>query len=373
MRGALRPVRFIPLLFCCLLLAACLESRLPEGVVATVNGEPVHLRSVQSLLDSRSAALGTLQSSSLENMKLRYGEALGTLIIHALVRQELEHRQIPVGDAALDLAVAQVRGDYEPGDLSRFLADESLDEADWQALMRDHLAMLTFEKRVLLSGIRVGLDEVRAYYREHQADFQLPETLDLCLISGEERAALDVFCAAFPAGRKTPRSDLLVQCLEVRGDEVPPPWNKDTSVLKPGACAPARRQNGSWQTVALVERQKAHSLDMADAYPLIEHILLEQKKNAAFEQWLEGSLSRAVIKVSPLLKEELLTPASGRQVQPNENDDEEVRTDAVDAAPGPDAASGGQAGREEKSARKSERDAARNPRQDDDATGTGRR
>ncbi|WP_232224926.1 SurA N-terminal domain-containing protein [Desulfovibrio sp. 3_1_syn3] len=366
-------MRFIPLLFCCLLLAACLESRLPEGVVATVNGEPVHLRSVQSLLDSRSAALGTLQSSSLENMKLRYGEALGTLIIHALVRQELEHRQIPVGDAALDLAVAQVRGDYEPGDLSRFLADESLDEADWQALMRDHLAMLTFEKRVLLSGIRVGLDEVRAYYREHQADFQLPETLDLCLISGEERAALDVFCAAFPAGRKTPRSDLLVQCLEVRGDEVPPPWNKDTSVLKPGACAPARRQNGSWQTVALVERQKAHSLDMADAYPLIEHILLEQKKNAAFEQWLEGSLSRAVIKVSPLLKEELLTPASGRQVQPNENDDEEVRTDAVDAAPGPDAASGGQAGREEKSARKSERDAARNPRQDDDATGTGRR
>ena len=95
--------------------------------------------------------------------------------------------------------------------------------------MRDHLAMLTFEKRVLLPGIRVSLDEVRAYYREHQADFQLPETLDLCLISGEERSALDVFCAAFPAGRKTPRSDLLVQCLEVRGDEVPPPWNKDTS------------------------------------------------------------------------------------------------------------------------------------------------
>lgn len=117
-----RPVRFIPLFFCCFLLAACLESRLPEGVVATVNGEPVHLRSVQSLLDSRSAALGTLQSSSLENMKRRYGEALGTLIIHALVRQELEHRQIPVGDAALELAVAQVRGDYEPGGLSRFLA-----------------------------------------------------------------------------------------------------------------------------------------------------------------------------------------------------------------------------------------------------------
>ena len=63
----------VPLLCCCLLLAACLESRLPEGVVATVNSEPIHLRTVQALLDSRSAALGTLQRPSLENMKRQYG------------------------------------------------------------------------------------------------------------------------------------------------------------------------------------------------------------------------------------------------------------------------------------------------------------
>ena len=76
--------------------------------------------------------------------------------------------------------------------------------------------------------------------------------------------------------------------------------------------------------------------------------------------------------IEGLLKEELLTPASGRQAQPDENEDEEARTDAVDASPGPDAVSGGQAGQEEKSGRKSERDIARNPRQDD-AAGTGRR
>ena len=101
----------VPLLCCCLLLAACLESRLPEGVVATVNSEPIHLRTVQALLDSRSAALGTLQRPSLENMKRQYGEALGTLIIHALVRQELERRQIPVAGATMEQAVALVRGD----------------------------------------------------------------------------------------------------------------------------------------------------------------------------------------------------------------------------------------------------------------------
>lgn len=314
MRLALR-CGLVPLLCCCLLLAACLESRLPEGVVATVNNEPIHLRTVQTLLDSRSAALGTLQRPSLEKMKGRYGEALGTLIIHALVRQELERLQIPVGEAAMEQAVAQVRGDYDSGGLSRFLTDESLDEAAWQALMRDHLVMLTFEKRVLLPGIKVRLDEIRAYYQEHQEDFRLPETLDVCFVSGGKREDLEAFCESFPAGRKAPSETLLAQCLEVRADEVPPPWNKEISSLKPGTCLEARRRNGVWESVGLVERQKPHSLEMADAYPLIEHILQEQKKSAAFEHWLQDSLSRATVRVSPLLRNELLKPPSARQAE----------------------------------------------------------
>jgi len=321
----------VPLLCCCLLLAACLEIRLPEGVVATVNGEPIYLRTVQTLLDSRSAALGTLQRPSLENMKRQYGKALGTLIIHALVRQELERRQIPVGDTAIEQVVALVRDDYGSGGLSKFLTDESLDEAGWQALMRDHLTMLTFEKRVLLPGIRVRMDEVRAYYQEHQADFRLPETLDVCFASSENREALDAFCASFPVGRKTPPETLLAQCLEVRTDEVPPPWTKEVSTLKPGTCLPARRRNGVWESVGLVGRMKAHSLEMADVYPLIEHILQEQKKSAAFEQWLEDSLSRATVRVSPLLRDELLTPPSAKQ---EANEDEDDHFDMVDASAG---------------------------------------
>ncbi len=67
--------------------------------------------------------------------------------------------------------------------------------------------------------------------------------------------------------------------------------------------------------MGLVERQKPHSLEMADAYPLIEHILQEQKKSAAFEHWLQDSLSRATVRVSPLLRDELLKPPSARQAE----------------------------------------------------------
>lgn len=313
MTAALRAARFVALLFCCSLLAACPESRLPEGVVATVNGEPIRLRSVQALLDSRSAALGTMQRPTLQSMKRQYGEALGTLIIHALVRQELQRLEIPVGDAALDQAVAVVREDYGSDGLARFLADASLDQKDWQALMRDHLTMIAFEKRVLLPGIRVALPEVRAYYQAHAEDFQLPETLEICFAAAERREALDEFCSAFPQGRTAARGALLAQCLDVKTEELPQSWRREAASLQPGACSAARRENETWQAIGLVQRHQARTLALVDAYPLIERILRDQKKITAFERWLERNLARSTIQVTPYLKADLLLSFSERR------------------------------------------------------------
>ena len=159
MRGASR--RFLPgaALALCLLLGGCFESRLPDGVVASINGEPIQLSAVQALMDSRSSSLGIPHRPSLTAMKSRYGGALGTLIVHTLVRQDLERRGMAVTDAALEHAVDQVREDFGPGGLEQFLTASSLREADWKALMRDHLAMEVFRKRVLLPAIQVSMDE----------------------------------------------------------------------------------------------------------------------------------------------------------------------------------------------------------------------
>ncbi|WP_165070863.1 peptidylprolyl isomerase [Desulfovibrio sp. ZJ200] len=347
MNAVLRAARLVALFFCCFLLAACPESRLPEGVVAVVNGEPIHLRSVQALLDSRSAALGTLQRPSLESMKRQYGEALGTLIIHALVRQELQRLQIPVGDAALEQAVAVVREDYGADGLARFLADESLDQKHWRALMRDHLAMIAFEKRVLLPGIRVALPEVRAYYQAHTGDFQLPETLEICFATAERREALDDFRNAFPQGRTAAREALLAQCLDVKIEELPQSWRREVASLKPGTCSAARREDETWQAIGLVQRHKARTLALVDAYPLIERILREQKKITAFESWLERNLARSTIQVTPYLKDDLLLPFSGRQQSEKRDGRAAAGPGSGDAeAPEPEAGQSGHAARD---------------------------
>ena len=314
-RGVFLAAR-LALAACCLLLCACFEARLPEGVVATVNGEPIYLRTVQALLDSRSAALGTLQRPSLENMKRQYGDALGTLIIYTLVRQDLRDLQIPVTDAALEAAVATIREDYggEEG-LARFLADESLDENEWRVLMRDHLAMQSFEKRILLPGIRISLNDVRSYYKEHEAEFALPEILDVCLISSLESQPVQTFCSAFASGHpveKEPSANLMVQCQEISAAQLPPAWRKKTEKLAPGQCAAPVQEDGRWYGLALKGRNAAHTMGVAEAYPLIESILQQQRKDAAFESWLTTALGRAKVRVNPDLLADLLTPPSAR-------------------------------------------------------------
>ena len=308
--AVLRPVRPLCMALaccCCLLLAACFEARLPNGVVATVNGESITLRRLQTLLDSRSPSLGVMRTPSLENMRREYGEALGTLIIYALVRQDLQRLQMAVSPVALDVAVTEVKNDYGGGDgLDKYLAEESLDPAEWRALLLDHLSMLAFEKKVLASGIRISLPELRDYYQTHEEDFQMPETQRVCLISAESRKDVEGFCAVFPGGMGEARKKVQLQCLNVRTGDLPQSWQKAAVALKPGQCAPPRQEDGLWRGLALIENRSPSQMNLAETYPIVESVLREQKMAEAFEAWLEKALATSTIQVAADIKADLL-------------------------------------------------------------------
>ncbi|MDR2851058.1 MAG: SurA N-terminal domain-containing protein [Desulfovibrio sp.] len=318
-------------LFLCLLPAGCGETGAPEGVIATVNDEPIYLHTVQAMLDGRSFALGTLPRLSLETLKNHYGEALGTLIVYTLVRQELQRLHIPVSEPALDKELADIRADYGDGAFSRFLADASLDEIDWRNLLRDHLSMISFEKHVLLPEIRIQLPRVRAYYNEHLAQFQIPATQTVCFVSSEDRDKAAAFCGVFSGVGKPPACPS-VQCLAVLNDELPCLWKEDVQKLAPGSCAPLRQEEGTWRSVCLAERTAAHILEISAAYPLIERILLEQEKKELFDRWLENSLAAATVKVSSHISQALSAASSSPKAQPSYPiEDEDIRPDTAPA------------------------------------------
>lgn len=293
---------FLSLLLAACLLAACVESSLPDGAVADVNGRTISLRLVQALMDSRFVEMGSLEAQTPEDMKGRYGEALGTLIIARLAEEELSERGEAVDEAAVGQEEQLIRDDYGEEDFTACLEREGLDYDDWRQLLRLHLTLRALERRVLLPGIRISADEVRAYHAAHADQFVLPDHMLLCFLSGENREQLEGYCKRFPAGRANAPDGVHAQCLDMREEELPPAERKEVAALDEGSCGRIREVDGRFQAFGLVVRHAKSAQPAVAVYPVIEAALRKEKLRAAFGEWLERRLSRAEIRVAPALR-----------------------------------------------------------------------
>lgn len=292
-------LNYLGCLLAILLLLGCEQTSTPKGVVATVNGEPIFLHTIQTLLDSRSAALGIPPRPSLDEMKSNYGQALTVLIIHALVRQELKARKIDVKEADFQKILEDIRNDYGTDDFDKFLADSSLRKDDWQQLMFDSHALDIFNNQLLSPGVKIGLDEIKNYYQEHKKDFYVPESWHLCFLTSEDKNKIDLWCSDLENLEFSNMSR--DSCMDVKLDEIPPKWLVHLKKSEPMTCTKAIEENGEWQAIALLKKDKAREISLPQSYALIENIILDKKKEDAFNQWLEKRIKTVRIKVSPEL------------------------------------------------------------------------
>lgn len=292
----------LPDIFCLLLIfmvaltCGCELETPPQGTVARVNGEDIHLHSVQALLDSRSAALGIPTSPSVSEMQKRYGQALSTLIVHTLVRQDLAKHGMGITDDDVDKAVQRIKNDYTANSLENFLAEAYLREDEWRQLMRDHLAIETFTNRLLLPSIHISLDEVRNYYKKHEQEFKLPDTWRICMKTAPQRAEVEKWCKLLPPDPLLADS---VQCITATEKEVPVQWQNEIKKLKSNCCGKILEEEGQWRAVAVMGKVAGGQRKLSEIYALIEKILIDEKRNTAFASWLEQKLAHADIRVAP--------------------------------------------------------------------------
>lgn len=295
-------------LLACLLAGGCLERGQEAGVVARVNGRPIALESLQACVDARSPDFALGSGVSLEEMQDQYGQALLTLIARSLMEQELEKRGLAVSGEELERACAGARQDSGEEDFTHFLANALLSEKDWRELMRQSLVEKAFEQKVLMRGVVIERAALEEFYREHEADFVLPKTLDLCFFSAASQEELARDLEAFAGAEDGPG---LALCVHVTAESLPAAWRKEAAALRPGACAGPRQENGEWQGLCLRGRRQAGQLGLAETYPLVESILLERFRREAYEKWLEQALRTARISVAPPLVPILLRLGQG--------------------------------------------------------------
>lgn len=342
-----------PRLFCWVLclalsvLGGCLREGLPPGVVATVNGQPITLRMIEARHDAEGTIAAVAQSPSIELLARQYGEILADLIAQELVMQELARLDLTVTEHEVDDMIAAIRNDYPEGEFDHVLFEDHINEKIWRDLMRYTLGVQRFRDQVLRPALALTTEEVERYYQEHAAEFLVPAQLVLVALTSPSEEALAAARDKVAAGgslRDLP--DVQVQHISLRPHQAPEVWKDELARLPAGKMTRIRQVNGMYLCLLLEKRNPPRRMHPVEAYPRIEQILIEDKLQNRFDEWLDAATAEAKISIaSQLLPGKRPQPEKPRRQEDDPRNSEPIIDSAsatiVGDAPGETDAPGG--------------------------------
>lgn len=283
--------------------AASFENK-RAGVMATVNGRPITLHQVESLYDVNEGAALLARNPSVEFLQEQYGASLATLIVNALILDELEKRGFPITDEEAREAEELVRADYHPGDFETMLQESYIELDAWRGLLRQRLALSRFQEKVLRPRFSISREEIEARYKADKDIYTQPEKVDIIWFQDLDKASLEARRSAFLAGNADQEDDGSTERESVRIgiSRLPAQLRKEIASLKPGQASPIIQEGGLWQFAVLRARIPARTLSIVEAYPQLEASLIESKFEPVYDAWLAEALVRADIHIVAELK-----------------------------------------------------------------------
>lgn len=282
------------------------------GVVATVNGRPILLHSVESLYDMNGGADLLAHAPSVELLQRQYGDALAALIVYTLIDQELETRGLLITDEAVRAEEAAIRADYPSGAFEVMLQENAIELEAWRECVRARLAVRLFQKTVLRPRFTVSPEEIQAEYAANAALVEQPEKVHIAWVEDTDKKRLESVRNTWLADGTLPsettrqgpdtQAGSRVDFLRISPTRLPETLRRDLSTLKPNQATPIRQERGVHFFAALLARVPARTLDLVEAYPLMEALVVERKLPDAYAEWVAEALTRADIRVAPQLQ-----------------------------------------------------------------------
>lgn len=284
------------------LAAGCGHDTEQSGVVASVNGRPVTFTQLEFHHDLRGMGLVATENPTVDRLRRDYGRIMADLIVRELVFEELDKAGLAVTDEEISRLEADIRADYPSEVFERMLFEENVDPDKWRESLANRIALEKFVDRLAAERIRVDVQEAADYYKEHVADFRRPAQVNFLLVRGPEKKLVEQALKERDSGRIFPREpgpdSASIQEVRIPRDMIPAAWRDMLAKLKPGQAGPVVQERQEALALVFLGETPAVTLEPAQAYPQVEKALLEQKRNAAFHQWLTAALASADIRVS---------------------------------------------------------------------------
>ncbi|UZP68368.1 peptidylprolyl isomerase [Desulfovibrio mangrovi] len=294
------------LLLAVLVFCGCSKDMEQEGVVATVNGKPIYLAQLEALYDLNNLSWSGGMVPAVDALREDYGNVLSRLIVNELVDQALARVGLSVTDADVTAAEATIRADYPEGQFEKTLVEEYIDIEVWRSRLRQQLAMETLKSDILRPRIKLTSQEAEAYYKANLADFYLPPRVRFLHISGADREHVSKAREMWLGGTSVDEilssfDGIAIRELRMRVNMMPVNWKSTFDKLKEGESSAVFSGDNGFEVLVLLENLPEKVLGPSHAYPLVEKVLLEQKLQAEFDEWLKSELAKADIRISSLL------------------------------------------------------------------------
>ena len=299
-----RHVVVLILLSVCLLPVSACTDNIWRGQVATVNGEHVSLDQVRALRNSTHFQSTSLpMDGGLEIMREQYADALTSLVAAALVKQHLVRKKMPVTLEEIVVEENLIRADYPPGTFEEILVSEGIDIETWRFLLHNHLSVQRFLNKILRPGIAITPEEADTYLKMHPDEFIRAPWAYFFLITGEEKEAvescakdLDVLGDSVLVQERYPET--LIRTVRLDTNRLPLALEQAVSELHPGDLSPVIAMNGEFHQILLLETLPQRQAEPDEAYLQIEELLVAQKLQNAYNDWVMRRIQKSTIKIS---------------------------------------------------------------------------
>ena len=281
--------------------AGTASSNLPDTtVVATVNGDPITLGEFTERFTRAGFKLDRTVDISIKE------EFLNRLIERKMMLREAQRRRIKIGLPEINQRISAL--EHEHGkDLKSELSAQGIDYEKWKADIWENMMIEKLVGRDANRNVSVSSAEIRRYYQANQERFQRPDQVRVrqIVVSTEAEAVgllEQLRGGADFVGLAKKRST--APEAEAGGDlgyfargEMPAEFNLVFGLRK-GELSSVVKSPYGYHIFRLEDRKPAGMRSLDEVSEEISKVLLQEKQDVRFRQWLKELRSRTKFEIN---------------------------------------------------------------------------
>jgi len=280
------------------------EESAPE-VLVRVNGRAVTLAEFRREFARILPPDQTLSAAERGELERSF---LVQLIDRELTLAEAQRLGVSLDPGAVDAAVREYRSEYPGDSFTAVLREQGLTPEQWRRELKRSLLMEKVMRQAVDARVMVSDAEIEDYFKTHQDQFDRPEQVRArqIVVAGEEEGKKAL--AGLHQGRsfaEVAREVSLSPDAEQGGDlgffgrgEMPPEFDAAVFTLEPGQVSDLVKSDYGYHIFLVEERRSARRLNLPQVREQIREQLLADKRQRAYQDWLQELRSKATIEMN---------------------------------------------------------------------------